>query len=86
MRNETYNNYKRVTKRIAEKAYNAGKDILVAPCNANMHYIFSPYITINNEHDEHILNGGFENKINHFIYYNCGGCMGDYPKYFIKED
>ena len=81
MRQETYNNYIRVSKRTAEKAYNAGKIILIAPVNANMNYIFFPGVYVDNTGNE-----SFNRIINGFEYYNCNSELGKYTKFFIEQE
>lgn len=80
MRKEYYKNMVRVSKKAAEKAYNAGKTVLLAPVNANMNYIFFPGVYVDNTGEE-----GFNRIINGFEYYNCNSELGHYTKYFIKE-
>lgn len=84
MRKEYYKNYIRVSKRTAEKAYNAGKVVLLAPVNANMNYIFFPGVYIDNSEDD--IYTSFIKKVNAFEYYNCNyNELGKYSKYFIEE-
>ena len=74
-------NYKRVTKRTANKLFNTGTTIYLLPCKASMYSIwFSPYpFNINACEDM-----DFTKIVNSFEYYNCNNELGKYTSFYVK--
>lgn len=81
-------NYKKVTKPIARKYYDNGKEVYLLPCKVNAHIVFDssyngfiqPYVI-----SKHGSDGSFDKVVNEFEYYNCNSKMGYYAHYYIKQ-
>lgn len=94
MRFESFKNertdtlYIRVSKAIANRAFNCGSTVLIAPVNANpnfwhgslVHYCSIDY------NDIFGVAGQFNRVCNAIIYYNCNSEMGRYLKYFLPKN
>ena len=83
-----FNNYndgtfKKVTKRTAQKLYNAGTTVYILPCKASVKSMwFSPYpININD-----VCNDGvdFQKLVNAFEFYNCNNETGKYTAFYVN--
>ena len=75
------NNYKRISKKAAERAYYDGVTIILTPYKMNPENEFfnlNAAININNCDT-------FENAVNAFTFYNCNNETGKYPAYYIKR-
>lgn len=82
MTKETFKNYNRVSRKTAEKAYNAGKLILIAPCNVNMYFMIRLYGIINDDP----CDKSFDSIVSEYEYYNCNNELGKYAKFFVESD
>lgn len=74
----------RVQKRTAEKFYNNGKDVIIAPCFSNLHSPFCLIWQILQKNNQYFDN--FEKAVNYYTYYNCCNELGRYPAFYIYED
>lgn len=85
MRNESYKvfgkTWNRVTKRAAEKAYNAGKQVWLAPVLANLNSPWWCTVLVDNTDG-----AGFNRVLNGFEYYNCNTETGTYAKFFVESE
>jgi hypothetical protein len=80
MRNITANGYKRITKRTAERRYEAGLPILFCPVNLKPGGPWGIGCTITKEEGT-----TFKQALNAFEYYNCSNATGNYTAFYIKE-
>jgi hypothetical protein len=81
MRNITANGYKRITKRTAERLYNAGQPVLFCPVKLIPGGPWGIGCVVIKEEGR-----TFEQEVNAFEYYNC--CYSDtgyYTAFYIKE-
>jgi hypothetical protein len=81
MRNITANGYKRITKRTAERLYNAGRPVLFCPVKLIPGGPWGIGCTITRQDGE-----TFAQAVNAFEYYNC--CYnetGYYTAFYIQE-
>lgn len=79
-----YGKIQRITKRIARKLYDEGKDIIIAACNLNPE---SPYCIgscIAKELDGEII--PFDKAVNFYEVHNCDRYSGYYASFYVKED
>lgn len=79
----TYNDgtYKRISKKDAEKRYNAGQIIYLLPCKLSPHNPFFQPFSVYNTSDT-----TWDAVINNAIYYNCNAAQGYYLSYYIKAE
>ena len=83
MRNEFFGNMIRVSKNIARKKWNEGKDIAFFPCYVRTdNKWIGPYIS--NKFCEGNIGYTFDDVNDYFIMFNCGNELGNYPKYFCE--
>lgn len=74
----------RVQKRTAEKFYNNGKDVIIAPCFSNLNSSFSSHGILWKGNK---VFTDFTDAVNCYVYYNC--CYnetGRYPAFYICEN
>lgn len=78
-------NYKRIDKRTARRAYNAGLTVHFCPCNLRPFGFWSCGVDINKNRES--LNGyTFDSIVNHFEYYNCRDTeTGKYTAFYIEN-
>ena len=75
------NNFKRISKKAAEKLYNAGVLILMIPCKCAPENVWGVGCWVDNSDSE-----TFEQKLNNFAYYNCQYAeMGTYTAYYVEK-
>lgn len=81
----TYNDsmYKRISKKDAEKRYNAGQTIYLLPCKLNPHNIWFQPLYANKESCD---NATWEHIVNDAAGYNCNAAQGYYLSYYLKID
>lgn len=72
---------KRISKRAARRAYNAGKNIIITAHKIRPDNIFSISANINNSSG--IL---FDTLINAYEFYNCNYECGYYAAFYIRRD
>ena len=91
------NHYKRIDKRQAKRAYDAGKTIILCPCNLRPFGIWAPQIDINKEdykkagfdkpfiYSDGTSEMDFKRRLNNFEYYNCTNTeTGRYSAFYIQ--
>ena len=78
MRNIIANGYKRITKRTAERLYNAGQPVLFCPVNLIPGGPWGIGCTITKDEGT-----TFEQVLNAFEYYNCNNEAGSYTAFYI---
>lgn len=94
MRNIEIGGYIRISKKEAEKRYNAGEIIRLCACKVSPVNMWSVYFDCQKEEFPHIGNDGFntivprnrefETVVNAFCWYNCNYETGYYPAYYVK--
>lgn len=72
------NSYKRVTKNVARKHFDAGEDILIKACNLRPDSYGVALISDRVECT-------FDTAVNAYMYYNCNRECGNTVQYFVKE-
>ena len=78
--------YRRISKSNARRLFADGKTLIIAPIYANMNSPWHLWAIMQfNGIDGADPNTDFERIVNSFIYYNCQGELGRYPKYYIPE-
>ena len=93
-----YNGIKRISKKAAEKLYNAGKPVYMLPCKMRFNNTWQkPYKAQKENSNEAIAGDGFntiiprnnefETIVNAFTYYNCQyNETGKYIAYYIEME
>lgn len=71
--------YKRVTKPVARKIFNSGKNVLLCPCNLRPGSPWNHGATVNCE-----SGNSFNQITNSFEYYNCNAIAGYYAAFYIE--
>lgn len=71
----------RISKREAERRYNAGETVRFCDCKREA---FSP-IAEDGFNTVVPRNREFETVVNAFRFYNCNGETGRYPAFFVRE-
>ena len=73
--------FTRVSKREAEKRFNAGEEICLVPCKVDPRNEWGVLYCVekDEEHED------FEKIVNAFSYYNCNSELGNYVAYYTKE-
>lgn len=94
MRNIEIGGYIRISKKEAEKRYNAGEIIRLCACKVSPVNVWGAYVDCQKEEFPHIGNDGFntivprnrefETVVNAFRWYNCNYETGYYPAYYVK--
>lgn len=81
-------NYKKVTKPVARKYYDNGKEVYLLPCKVNARIVFDPLYkgfiqpcVISKQRS----GDSFNKVVSEFEYYNCNSKMGYYAHYYIKQ-
>ena len=81
MKRINVNGYKRITKRIARRLYEAGKPVLLCPVNLRPGGLWNIGSIIAKKEDR-----TFEQELNAFEYYNCiNNETGYYAAFYIEE-
>ena len=78
---------KQVNIKVAEKAYNEGKQIWLLPCNMRINNPWQhpmPLCTSDVENNAFTIGSTFKEIVNDFKYYNCDNERGKYPSFFIE--
>lgn len=94
MQNIEIGGYIRISKKEAEKRYNAGEIIRLCACKVSPVNVWGVYVDCQKEEFPHIGNDGFntivprnrefETVVNAFRRYNCNYEIGYYPAYYVK--
>lgn len=71
---------KQANKIAAKKAYESGKMVFILSPNISPNDPWQGPCMIN----KHVSDLSFENKVNHFTYYNCGGYKTKTPIFFVQ--
>lgn len=71
--------YKRVTKPVARRTFNAGKNIILCPCNLRPGKPWNPESLIKSD-----FGVSFNQITNSFEYYNCNALAGYYAAFYIE--
>lgn len=72
--------YKRITKAAARKLYEAGKNIVLCPCNLRPFSFWHPEIETNKEQS---VEASFYKLVNEFEFYNCTNSeTGKYTNFY----
>ena len=75
------NNFKRISKKAAEKLYNEGVMIMMIPCECAPENVWGVGCWVDNSNGE-----TFEEKLDYFAYYNCQYPeMGIYAAYYVEK-
>lgn len=82
MRNIEIGGYIRISKKEAEKRYNAGEIIRLCACKVSPVDVWGVYVDCQKE--EFPRNREFETVVNAFRRYNCNYEIGYYPAYYVK--
>lgn len=85
MKRYNFNTVTRISKTVARKLYNAGRDVLFIPCNLNPENNFYNLgiwenKTLVGQYDS------FEKLVNSFEFYNCNNETGKYTAFYIKKE
>lgn len=74
-------NYKKINKRSARKAFNEGKTVYLCPCNLRPFTMWHPECPVSNNSKK-----DFNKIVNAFEYYNCAnGETGRRAAYYVAE-
>ena len=78
----------RISKREAERRYNAGKTIRFCACKLSPVNIWGCFCDCCREDVSSIVarNREFETVVNAFRFYNCNGETGRYPAFYVKME
>lgn len=87
--------FTRISKRAAEKRYNAGEVVILCPVKLRPGFPYFPEIPVKREEISQIGGDGFnivvprsrdfETVANAFSFYNCSAGAGKYPAFYVKE-
>lgn len=77
-----YGKIQRITKRIARKMYDDGKDIIIAAHKLNPESPFGVGCRISKDVDGEM----FDKVVAYYEVYNCDRYSGYYAAFYIKED
>lgn len=87
--------FTRISKRAAEKLYNAGKTVRICACKLSPVNSWGMYADANSRDYTTVSTDGFnttvarnrafETVVNAFRYYNCSHETGRYPAFYVKE-
>lgn len=84
MRQVEIGGYKRVSKVVARKLYEAGSEVNITPCNIRPDNMWGFRATVSLDSTQA---ASFNRIVDAFDYYNCTGRQtGRYPAYYIKCD
>lgn len=78
---------KQINKKIAEQAYNNGKQLWILPCNMRINNPWQHPMPLSKkgvEDNAFTMGSSFNDIINDFIYYNCDNERGKYPIFFVE--
>jgi len=94
MNNYSNNNYTRISKVTARKAYNNGTIIYIVPCKVacnDSNIWVKPFeMNIKRVTDEYagypdlIAQHSFDSRVNNFEFYNCNYELGYYTAFYVK--
>ena len=82
MREYNNNGIKRISRTVAKKEYEAGRDVLFIPCNMNPCSNWGLGIWQNKKYDGQYDN--FNKLYNFYQWYNCNNETGKYISFYIK--
>lgn len=74
---------KQVTIKVAEKAFNEGKQLWLQPCKLRVNNPYHPPMLISKEETFAWCNS-FSSIIEVYKHYNCYGRRGKYPIFFVE--
>ena len=80
MKQISVNGYKRITKRTAERLYNAGQPVLFCPVNLIPGGPWGIGCIVTKKEGR-----TFAQEVNAFEYYNCNNEAGSYTAFYIQE-
>ena len=90
-----FNGYKRISKKAAEKLYNAGEIVRICPIKISPVNVWGLFADCQKERFTPVSGGGFnatvarnrefETVVNAFTFYNCNAETGKYPAFYVKE-
>lgn len=94
MKQITIGEYRRISKKAAEKLYNAGKTVRICACKLSPVNMWGAFVDANNAEYTAVSGDGFnttvarnrafETVVNAFRYYNCNHETGYYPAFYVK--
>ena len=74
----------RVSKRVAQKAYEGGQTVTLIACNMSPDGIWTSGYTVNRTEVETTSDcWTFADLVNNFAYYNCTNETGKYPSFYM---
>lgn len=86
----------RISKKAAEKLYNAGKTVRICAVNVSPVNVWGAYADCNRAEHSPVSGDGFntvvprnrafETVVNAFTFYNCNAETGKYPAFYIREE
>ena len=89
-----FNGYKRISKKAAEKLYNAGQIIRICSVKISPVNVWNFFADCQRDSLTEISSDGFnttlarnkefETVVNAFTFYNCNNETGRYPAYYVK--
>lgn len=95
MNKRTVDGFTRISKRAAEKRYNAGEVVILCPVKLRPGFPFFPEIPVQREEFSPLGGDGFnivvprsrdfETVVNAFCFYNCSAGAGKYPAFYVRE-
>ena len=77
--------FKRVSKRVAEKRYDAGEVIYMCPSKLRPGEPWHPEVAVTKRFDSGDAKMMFEHDVARFEYYNCTYSAGYYAAFYIKD-
>lgn len=85
MKRYNFNTVTRISKTVARKLYNTGRDVLFIPCNLNPENNFYNLGIWENKKLASQYDS-FEKLVNSFEFYNCNNETGKYTAFYIKKE
>lgn len=95
MRKINIGGFTRISKRAAEKLYNAGETVRICACKLSPVNVWGAYSDANNRDFTAVSGDGFnttvarnrafETVVNAFRFYNCNHETGYYPAFYVRE-
>lgn len=89
------NGFKRISKKAAEKLYNAGEVVRMCPVKISPVNLWGFFTDCQKERFTPVAGDGFdttvarnrdfETVVNAFAFYNCNAETGKYPAFYVKE-
>jgi hypothetical protein len=81
MKQININDYKRITKRTAERLYEAGHPVLFCPVKLIPGGVWNNGCIITQKEGR-----TFKQELNAFEYYNCSNATGNYTAFYVKAE